>query len=306
MFKFKLNTEKICVIILVIIIIITITYIIKHNQTPKIKEKFTNEPPQFEVLSYQIFNNLFQLDPTPPELFNVLKNDLLKLDQLRNVNVKDASYQLNTYLKNNPTVKLDLRNLENYIFFWIQNEILIRYTLELSILLICSVYENYGLIQGDKHQLLLKEKMDAFVYFIMNSLIYIFYIRNIENASPSILNLEINNFAFQLHMIRKEKLKLISSNINNHYDILNNTPIDYQNSSKLLIQACQIPPKNSTQITPPEFRCEYAGFSNTIIEFMKQILDNPTNEAPVAFSTIIPDKDPETVTSLDKDYFGNP
>jgi hypothetical protein len=39
---------------------------------------------------------------------------------------------------------------------------------------------------------------------------------------------------------------------------------------------------------------------------MKQILDNPFNKHPTAFSDILFNKENEKIASLDKDYFGNP
>ena len=108
-------------------------------------------------------------------------------------------------------------------------------------------------------------------------------------------------------MIRRLKLKLISPDINNHYSILNNTPTDYQNSNKLLIQSCQAsPPKDASVMSGPTYICEYSLFTETILTFMKQILDNPDNKYPIAFSNVIPNKNPEKIASLDRDYFGNP
>jgi hypothetical protein len=306
--------ETILIIVIVILIVIAMIYIIKNKKYQnQMVEKFTDAPQpvkQFDDLSNRLYSILWNLDTlqnNTPVLLDVLKNDLLKLDEFRNQDMKTKPFLIKDYVLNNKS-SIEQGLITEFMFFWIQNEILVRYTLELSILLICSVYEQNGLLEGNRHQLLLKEKMDAFVYFIMNSLIYIFYIQNITNTNTNnvSLNLEINNLAFQLHMIRSEKLKLISPDINNHYDILNNTPTDYQNASKLLIQSCQIPSKDPSGLVPPSNICEYGLFTNTIIEFMKQILDNPSNQYPIAFSNITPTKENEKIVSLDKDYFGNP
>ena len=310
--------ETVLIIVIIILIVIVMIYIIKNNKKcqNQIVEKFFNETPQpvnqFDEISNGIFYELWQFDAShnnPAVLLNILKNDLLKLDEFRNQDMKRKQFLINDYVKTNKSyitsVETDL--IKNFILFWIQNEIIPRYTLEMTILLVCSVYEQNGLIQGESHQLLLNEKIDAFVYFTMNSLIYLFFIQNITNTNNVTLNLEINNFTFQINMIRRLKLKLISPDINNHYSILNNTPTDYQNSNKLLIQSCQAsPPKDASVMSGPTYICEYSLFTETILTFMKQILDNPDNKYPIAFSNVIPNKNPEKIASLDRDYFGNP
>ena len=288
---------KIVLITIIIILIIAIIVYMKKRNNQRLNENF-EDPIAFDTLSNAIYSDLLTQNP---ELLPILKNDLLKLDEMRNTDMQSKSFQIKSF--ESKITAQNTQQIIDFILFWVQNEIILRYTLEISLLMVCVIYEKNKLITGDRHQTLLQEKLDQFVYFFKNSIVYLFYIKNIASGTPNELQIDMVHLLNQIKIIRQEKLKLNHENINNHYDILKNNSTNYQTSTKLLINECRLPSTEPGQIIR---KCHFDLFADSIFNYMNIILNDPTNPNKNAFSGItLNDNALETVIKPTKDYFGN-
>jgi hypothetical protein len=313
--NFKKNKLVIISIVLcIILVVLFIIYKIKNNnenfyvQTP---DPFIRQDViklhSFESLSKVLFPDLYN----NVELFKALKSDLLKLDELRYPSSVNSEFLVKNFknIFNNPltlsTNQNILSNIRSFIEVWASNEIFFRYSIELPLLMVCATYEENKLIPGDKHLRLLEKKLDAFIYFIKNYTIYWYYLKfvKVDPADTTVipkLNLDSTNLIKQIRLIRQEKLRLYgASNINEYYNIIKNSDINYQTSGELLTEKCS---NNS---------CGKLDFGTIISTFIDQIItynifseNIEERNRPTVFGDL--EIAPEKIIKTSTDYFGNP